>query len=130
MQRFCQIPQIGPVTATTFAAYLVTPERFPSRSHIWSYCGFGLTRRSSGSHAEPVRIRRKYNRSLKRVIKSSAERMIWHSTHPFEASYQVRVQRGMLPKRAKLSICRKLIDVLCALWIKEQDYDPTRIAIV
>ncbi len=129
-RRFCQIPYIGTVTATTFAAYVVTPERFPSRSHIYSYCGFGLTRRSSGNHAEPVRIRRKYNRLLKGVIKSSVERMIWHSAHPFATAYNERVHRGMLPTRAKLSVARKLIDVLCALWIKEQDYDPSRIVTV
>jgi len=36
----------------------------------------------------------------------------------------------MLPARAKLAVARKLIDVLCALWINEEDYDPKRIKIV
>lgn len=126
-RRFCQIPYVGPVTATTFAAFIVTPERFPSRSHMWSYCGFGLTRRSSGSTSEPVRIRRKYNRALKRVIKSSVERMVWQRANPFALAYQQRVAGGMLPTRAKLTVARKLIDVMCAIWSKERDYDPSLI---
>lgn len=129
-RRFCQIPYVGPVTATTFAAFIVTPERFPSRSHVWSYCGFGLTRRSSGSSNEPVRIRRKYNRALKRVIKSSVERMVWQPANPFAAAYRQRVARGMLPNRAKLTVARKLIDVMCAIWSKEHDYDPNLIRTV
>ena len=34
-----------------------------------------------------------------------------------------------LPYRARLSVSRKLIDVLCALWMNQEDYDPERIQI-
>ncbi len=40
VRRLMTVPEIGNVRAATFAAYLVTPTRFPSRSHIRSYCGF------------------------------------------------------------------------------------------
>lgn len=129
-KRLLQVPEIGPVRAATFVGYLVTPERFPSRQHIWSYCGFGLTRRSTGHHTEPVRLRNSYSRHLKRTIKSTVNKLIEHPEDPFAAAYQVRLQRGMLPSRAKLAVSRKLIDVLCALWINEEDYDPKRIKIV
>jgi len=129
-KRMLQVPQIGPVTAATFVGYLVTPERFPSRKHLWSYCGFGLMARKSGHRAEPTRLRTAYNRHLKRVIKSTVERQIARSpSSPFAAAYQTRVQRGMLPTRAKLTVSRKLIDVLCVLWTDQEDYDPGRINI-
>jgi transposase len=128
-QRMLKVPQVGPVTAATFTAFLVTPRRFPSRSHIWSYCGFGIMTRSSGHRAEPTRLRRSYNRHLKRTIKSAALRLITHSDGPFAAAYQARLQRGMLPSRARLTLSRKLIDVLCALWINEEDYNPERIQV-
>lgn len=129
-KRLLQVPEIGPVRASTFVGYLVTPDRFPSRKHVWSYCGFGLTRRSTGHHTEPVRLRNSYSRHLKRTIKSTVNKLIEHPGDPFAAAYQVRLQRGMLPSRAKLALARKLIDVLCALWIKEEDYDPKRIKVV
>lgn len=128
-KRMLQVPQVGPVTAATFTAFLVTPSRFPSRSHIWSYCGFGIMTRKSGHRAEPTRLRRSYNRHLKRAIKSAAVRLISRSDGPFAAAYQARVQRGMLPYRARLSVSRKLIDVLCALWMRQEDYDPERIQV-
>lgn len=129
-KRLLHVPEIGPVTSATFVSYLVTPDRFPSRSHIWSYCGFGLTRRKSGHRAEPVRLRGSYNRHLKRVIKSSVVRLIHRRADPFAAAYQLRLQRGMLPSRARLAICRKLIDVLCALWVNEEEYDAQRIQVI
>ncbi len=130
VRRLVTLPEIGIVTAATFAAFLVTPSRFPSRSHIWSYCGFGLTRRKSGSHTEPVRLRRGFNRHLKRVVKSAVERMVQRQASPFAAAYQLRLERGTLPTRAKLAIARKLIDVLCALWNSKEDYDPERVRVV
>ena len=130
VRRLMTVPEIGNVRAATFAAYLVTPTRFPSRSHIWSYCGFGLTRRKSGSHIEPVRLRRGFNRHLKRVIKSAVERMVLRQADPFAAAYRLRLERGTLPTRAKLAIARKLIDVLCALWNSKEDYDPERVRVV
>lgn len=129
-KRLLAVPQIGPVSAATFVGYLVTPKRFPSRSCIWSYCGFGLTRRKSGHHVEPVRLRSSHNRHLKRTIKSTVERLIHQQADPFAAAYQARLQRGTLPSRAKLGVARKLIDVLCALWINEEAYDPERIKII
>lgn len=128
-RRLVRIPQIGPVTAATFVAFVVSPDRFPSRSHLWSYCGFGLTRRSSGESTEPVRLRRRYNRYLKRVIKSTTERLIRRPDDPFAAAYQLRLSRGMLPRRAKLAIARKLIDVLTAVWHSQEGYNPDRIKI-
>lgn len=128
-KRMLQVPQIGPVGAATFVGYLVTPERFPSPKHRWSYCGFGLMTRQSGHRSEPTRLRRSYNRHLKRTIKSAVQRQIGCPTNPFAAAYQTRVQQGMLPSRAKLTVCRKLIDVLCALWINQEAYDPERIKI-
>lgn len=128
-RRMLQVPQIGPIGAATFVGYLVTPGRFRSRKHLWSYCGFGLTTRRSGHHAEPTRLRTSYNRHLKRTIKGAVERQIARPTSPFAAAYQTRVLRGMLPSRAKLTVSRKLIDVLCALWNNQEDYDPDRIKI-
>jgi len=128
-KRMLAVPEIGPVTAATFVGYVVTPQRFPSRSHLWSYCGFGLTRRRSGSQVEPVRLRPFYNRHLKRVIKSTAQRLVGRPGDPFNASYHARLHRGMLPSRAKLAIARKLIDVLCGLWTGKEHYDPERVSI-
>lgn len=127
-KRMLQLPQIGVVSAATFVAYLVTPERFPSRKHLWSYCGFGLMTRQSGHRAEPTRLRSSYNRHLKRVIKSAVERQVGRrGDNPFALAYRARLRRGMLPTRAKLTICRKLIDVLCAMWISQEDYAPDQI---
>jgi len=128
-KRMLEVPEIGPITASTFVGYVVTPERFPSQSHLWSYCGFGLTCRRSGRRVEPVRLRPFYNRHLKRVIKSTAQRLVDRPGDPFNASYQARLQRGMLPSRAKLAIARKLIDVLCALWAGKERYDPERVSV-
>lgn len=124
------VPEIGPVRAATFVAYVVTPERFPSKKHLWSYCGFGLQNRRSGSSAEPTRLRRNYNRHLKRVISGAVEQLIIrHPESPFATAYRTRVARGTSATGAKLTIGRKLINTLRAVWRSEEVYHPDKVLV-
>lgn len=127
-RRLLSVPEIGPVRAATFVAYVVTPERFPSNKHVWSYCGFGLQKRRSGSSAEPTRLRKNYNRHLKRVISGAVEQLICRDpSEPFAAGFHTRITRGTSLAGAKLTIGRKLINTLCALWQREELYDPDKV---
>lgn len=122
------VPEIGPIRAATFVAYVVTPERFPSRKHLWSYCGFGLQKRTSGSSAEPTRLRKNYNRYLKRTINGAVEQLIArHPEAPFAAAYRARIEAGTSAIGAKLTIARKLINTLCALWRNQERFDPDKV---
>lgn len=127
--RLCSIPQIGPLTAATFVAYVVTPDRFGARNKLWSYCGYGLMKRSSGSSCEPVRLRKDRNRHLKYVLKSAVVRICNDPNHPLAPSYHARRARGVAEHNAKLTIGRRLINLMAALWQNQQEFDPTQVII-
>ena len=40
-------PGLGPIRVARLLPIVVTPHRFRTRSQFWSYCGFGIVRRSS-----------------------------------------------------------------------------------
>jgi hypothetical protein len=40
-------PGLGPIRTAELLPVVVTPYRFQSRSHFWSYCGLGIEMRSS-----------------------------------------------------------------------------------
>lgn len=123
------IPQVGPVTAATFIAYVVSPERFASRKKLWTYCGFGLMRRRSGASSEPVRLRRDRNAHLKRVLKRAVIGICRQADHPLGASYRAKRAAGMADHKAKLTIGRRLINTMAALWNRNEEFDASKVTI-
>lgn len=127
--RLCSIPQVGPLTAATFVAYVVTPERFGSRKKLWTYCGFGLMQRSSGASFEPKRLRKDRNAYLKWVLKMAVVRICRSPNHPLYEAYQAKRAQGMAEHKAKLTIGRRLINTMAAVWSHKQEFDAKKIAI-
>jgi transposase len=127
--RLCTVPEIGPVTAATFVAYIVTPERFGSRKKIWTYCGYGLVQRSSGDSCEPVRLRKDRNSHLKRVLKMAVVRICQRPDHPLHTAYRSRRARGLPDRNAKLTTGRRLINIMTTLWTRNQEFDATKVAV-
>jgi transposase len=129
-QLLMSIPQVGPVTAATFVAYVVTPERFPSRKKLWTYCGFGLMQRRSGASSEPARLRKDRNHHLKRVLKMAVIRICQQPEHPLGGAYRAKRAAGMADHKAKLTIGRRLINIMATVWNRQQEFDATKVAIV
>jgi len=127
--RLCSIPEVGPVTAATFVAYIVTPARFGSRKKIWTYCGYGLVQRSSGDSYEPVRLRKDRNGHLKRVLKMAVVRICQRPGHPLHAAYRARRARGLPDRNAKLTTGRRLINIMTTLWTRNQEFDATKVTV-
>lgn len=128
MVWLCSIPQIGPQTAAAFVAYVVTPERFGSRKKLWTYCGFGLMQRSSGASLEPKRLRKDRNAHLKCILKMAVIRICSSPNHPLYEAYQAKRAQGMADHKAKLTIGRRLINTMAAVWNHKQEFDATKVA--
>ena len=45
--------------------------------------------------------------------------------HPLHKGYIERVERGIKPSNARLTLARKLAAITLAVWKKEEKYDPT-----
>lgn len=121
------VPRLGPVSVAQVLAIVGSPHRFRSKRQFWTYVGLAVVTRTSAEQEvvngvwrrsrRPLATRglnRNHNHVLKRVFKTAATSACQGG--PFSAAYEARVQRGMDPALAKLTIARQIAAITLRLW--------------
>ena len=131
-----QIPSIGPIRAALLVALLQTPHRFRTKRQLWAYSGFAVETHDSGEYRcvrgklqrnrERITVRGlndNHNNDVKSIFKSAA---ISASTRPgpLHEFYMARVEKGMRPTMARLTLARKIAAIALTMWKKGVDFDP------
>ena len=131
-----QIPSIGPIRAALLVALLQTPHRFRTKRQLWAYSGFAVETHDSGEYRcvrgklqrnrERITVRGlndNHNKDLKNLFKSAA---ISASTRPgpLHDFYVARVDKGMRPTMARLTLARKIATITLTMWKKGVSFDP------
>jgi len=131
-----QIPSIGPIRAALLMALLQTPHRFRTKRQLWAYSGFAVQTHDSGEYRcvrgklqrnrERIRVRglnQNHNKELKNLFKSAATSA---STRPgpLRDFYMARVESGMRPTMARLTLARKIASITLTMWKKGASFDP------
>ena len=134
-----QIPSIGPIRAALLVALLQTPNRFRSKRQLWAYSGFAVEVHDSGEYRvvrgklqrnrERITVRGlndNHNKDVKYLFKSAA---ISASTRPgpLHDFYVARVETGMRPTMARLTLARKIAAITLTLWKKGVSFDPKQL---
>jgi len=136
VQLLRQIPSIGPIRAALLVALLQTPHRFRTKRQLWAYSGFAVETHDSGEYRcvrgklqrnrERITVRGlndNHNKDLKSLFKSAA---ISASTRPgpLHDFYVARVEKGMRPTMARLTLARKIATITLTMWKKGVSFDP------
>ena len=134
-----QIPSIGPIRAALLVALLQTPHRFRTKRQLWAYIGFAVETHDSGEYRyvrgklqrnrERITVRGlndNHNNDLKNLFKGAA---ISASTRPgpLRDFYVARVEKGMRPTMARLTLARKIAAISLTLWKKGVEFDPQQL---
>jgi transposase len=134
-----QIPSIGPIRGALLVALLQTPHRFRTKRQLWAYSGFAVETHDSGEYrwvrGKPQRNRERitvrglndnHNKDLKNLFKSAA---ISASTRPgpLRDFYAARVESGMRPTMARLTLARKIASITLTMWKKGVSFDPQQL---
>jgi transposase len=134
-----QIPSIGPIRSALLVALLQTPHRFRTKRQLWAYSGFAVETHDSGEYRsvrgklqrnrERMTVRGlndNHNRELKNLFKSAA---VSASTRPgpLRDFYVARVEKGMRPTMARLTLARKLAAISLTMWKKGVDFDAKQL---
>jgi transposase len=134
-----QIPSIGPIRSALLVALLQTPHRFRTKRQLWAYSGFAVETHDSGEYRsvrgkmqrnrERMTVRGlndNHNRDLKNLFKSAA---ISASTRPgsLRDFYLARVEKGMRPTMARLTLARKIAAISLTIWKKGVDFDAKQL---
>ena len=131
-----QIPSMGPIRAALLVALLQTPHRFRTKRQLWAYIGFAVETHDSGEYRyvrgklqrnrERITVRGlndNHNNELKNLFKGAA---ISASTRPgpLRDFYVARVEKGMRPTMARLTLARKIAAISLTIWKKGVEFDP------
>ena len=118
------VPGVGPIGACRFSAYIHTPQRFSSKRKLWKYCRLSVSHRSS--NGKPLR-RPKLDYSgcgrLKDVSRKAfdvAQRL--RTDNGFKRTYQRALETTHDKTHARLTVQRKVVSTLRAIWLTRTPY--------
>lgn len=126
VERFQDLPGIGFIRAATFFAFVDTPHRFATKGKLWTYCGLGIAKASSGQTSGPEHLTYFGNRVLKDALKGAALSAVHASDNPFAAKYHSQVAGKTAPELALLNTARSIANTLWAMWRRDEEYEPNR----
>jgi transposase len=124
IKLFRTAPGVGPIGSCRFSAYIHTPSRFSSKRKLWKYCRLSVSQRSS--NGKPLR-RPRLDRSgcgrLKDVSRKAFDVAI-RSRHDngFKRTYQRALETTHDKTHARLTVQRKIVSTLRAMWITRTPY--------
>jgi transposase len=125
-----QVHGIGPITALAYVATIEDPARFKKSRDVGAYIGLVPKSRSSSLRDPDLRITKRGDAMLRRLLVSCATRIIG----PYGKDSDLkrlgdRIQeRGGQAVRAKarIAVARKLAVLLHRLWTTTEQYEPLR----
>ena len=118
-------PGMGPIGACRFSAYIHTPQRFSSTRKLWKYCRLSVSHRSSnGKPLRRARLDRNGCGRLKDVTRKAFEAALrTHQDNGFKRAYRQALETTHDKTHARLTVQRKIVSTLRAMWINQTPYD-------
>ncbi len=123
-----QVRGVGPVLALAYAATIESPARFTSSRTVGNFVGLAPGLYESGAKAPQLRISKRGNRLLRRLLVNAATYIMG----PFGGDSDLRrfgerIARGGSQRdkaRARIAVARKLACLLHHLWRTGSVWDP------
>jgi len=117
-------PGMGPIGACRFSAYVHAPQRFNSTRKLWKYCRLSVSHRSSnGKPLRRPRIDRSGCGRLKDVSRKAFEAALRRKdNNGFQRAYYRALEQTHDPVHARLTVQRKIVSTLRAMWINQTPY--------
>jgi transposase len=124
-----QVKGVGPLVSLAFRLVLENPRRFRRSRSVGAFLGLRTRRRASGERDPELRITKKGDKLLRRLLVQSAQYILG----PFAPDSDLRrwglrlagsSKKGK--KRAVVAVARKLAVLLHHLWRTGEVYEPLR----
>lgn len=118
------VPGVGPIGAARFSAYVQTPHRFSNKRKLWRYCRLGISYRSSdGKLLAHPKLDRAGCGVLKDVARTAFRAAVnSKEDNQFKRAYEQALARTHDQTHARLTVMRKIISVLRAMWLTNSPY--------
>lgn len=121
---FRKIPGVGLINACRFSAYVQNPHRFSNLRRLWRYARLGVVQQSSdGKPIGPKHLDKAGCGSLKDVSrKTFVSALRRRDNNSFKRAYEQSLARNHNAEHARLSVQRKILAVMRAIWISGEPY--------
>jgi transposase len=118
------VPGVGPIGAARFSAYVQTPHRFSNKRKLWRYCRLGVSYRSSdGQLLSHPKLDRAGCGPLKDLARKAFEVAVnSEADNQFKRAYEQVLARTHDKTHARLTVMRKIVSVLRAMWLTNSPY--------
>jgi transposase len=121
-----QIPGVGPITALYFVLKIQDPARFDRVRDVGAFIGLCPRRNQSGENDPQLRISKRGDAYLRRLLVSAAQYILGPFGPPSALrQYGLALAAGGTPrakKRAVVAVARKLAVLLLTLWKNKSAY--------
>ena len=122
--RLQTIPGVGPFVAASLIGEIQSMKRFSSAHTLVAYAGLDPKIRQSGKSLNSTgRLSKRGSSYLRRSIFIAANVARQHDPG-LKALYDKKRAEGKGYKVANVVVARKLLTIVRAIWLSEQDYDP------
>jgi transposase len=119
-----KMPGVKLINACRFSAYVQNPHRFANLRCFWRYARLGVTQpMSDGKPIGPQHLDRAGCGSLKDVSRKTFEAALRRrDNNMFKRAYEQALARTKDATHARLSVQRKILAVMRAVWMTGQPY--------
>lgn len=125
-----QVDGVGSNTSLDLVATVEDPARFPKSRAVGAYVGLVSKSRSSGSREPQLRISKRGDKALRRLLVNAAT----YITGPRGKDSDLKrygerlmARGGQAAKgKARIAVARKLSVLLHRLWVTGETYEPLR----
>ena len=117
------IPGIGLLTAMVLVTEIIDMNRFLNLDKLCSFMGLVPNTESSDTNEKVKGLTKRTNRDVRRILIQAAWVGARKAPHLIATYHKSVRKKNMIPQKAIIKVTKKLLSIVRALWISEQDYN-------
>jgi transposase len=126
IERFLEVPGIGPLVALSYVLCIEDPSRFASSRDIPSFLGLRPRMRESAERSHFGRITRHGDSEMRRLLVQAAHACLRSRKDTELKRWATHLAGRIGKKKAVVALARKLAIVLHRMWVTGEAYQPLR----
>lgn len=124
-QLLMTIPGIGQLSAQVIMAEVGNMERFPTSKHFASYCGLGISQRSSGGKERFGSITKQGNKNIRWLLVEGAQKAKGLDPNLKRFFDKLAYKKGK--GKATVAVARKLAEICWQVATKKLPFDSSKV---
>lgn len=127
-ERLMTVPGVGRITAASYLAALVRPERFEESGQVVSYLGLAPSSWNTGEQVRQGHISKRGNVEARAMLVEAAQHAA-KPRHPLNPYFRkLYARKGY--KRAIVGVAQRLARILWRMWLNREEFDLGKLNVV